>query len=163
MKAVRAVLALVIGTAALSGCYYDPDYSYVRGSGYSGDAYYGEGRTVIYDDGYYGPGYVGPGYYDGGYYGGYGYPPGVSVGIGTVWYGGGSHHRGRDRDYRRGGDRHDYRGDDRHDYRGNDRHEHWQGRPDERRQVGRRDAVRSGDHRTVERSERRYKHDDRGH
>lgn len=160
MRAVRAVLALVIGTAALSGCYYDPDYSYVRGSGYSGDAYYGEGRTVIYDDGYYGPGYVGPGYYDGGYYGGgyyggYGYPPGVSVGIGTVWYGGGSHHHGRDRDYRRDRDRHDYRGDD--------RRQHWQGRPDDRRQVDRRDTSRGGDRRSDERRERRYKQDDRGH
>lgn len=92
MKRMLAGLALVLGTAALSGCYYDPGYSYVRSNGYQGDAYYGRGETVIYDDDYYAPGYYGyaPGYY--------GYAPGVSVGIGGVWYGE-SHYRGRDRDW----------------------------------------------------------------
>ena len=101
MKRMLAGLALVLGTAALSGCYYDPGYSYVRSNGYQGDAYYGRGERVIYDDDYYAPGYyAAPGYY--------GYAPGVSVGIGTVWYGG-SHHHGRDRDWDH--DRHWDRGD----------------------------------------------------
>lgn len=68
--------ALLVGAVSLSGCYYDPGYSYVRGNGYVGDAYYGSGSTVVYDNGYYAPGY----------YGGYGccYSPGVVVG--GVWY-----------------------------------------------------------------------------
>jgi hypothetical protein len=97
MKRVLAGLALVLGTAALSGCYYDPDYSYVRGNGYQGDAYYGEGPAVIYE----------PDYYGYGYYGGYGccYAPGVSVGISGTWYRDSHYYgRGRDRDWR--GERH---------------------------------------------------------
>ena len=118
MKRMLAGWALVLATATLSGCYYDPGYSYVRSNGYQGDAYYGEGPSVIYRSdysGYYGPGYYGPSYYG---YGGY--APGVSVGISSVWYGGGSHHRGRDRDWR--DDRHwhdrDDRRADRDDWRG---------------------------------------------
>ncbi|WP_199099982.1 hypothetical protein [Dyella sp. ASV21] len=85
MKRMLAGLALVAATAALSGCYYYPDYSYVRPvTTYSGgDAYYGSG--VTYSGGYY----AAPGYYYPGYYG-YGccYAPSVSIGIGGLWYGG---------------------------------------------------------------------------
>jgi hypothetical protein len=93
MKRVFAGLALAVATAALSGCYYDPGYSYVRPVATGGDAYYGTG--VVYD-GYYAPGYYYPSY---GYYG-YGccYGPAVSIGIGGVW-GGGYYGRG----YYRGG------------------------------------------------------------
>ena len=89
MKRLLASLALIAAASALSGCYYDPGYSYVRGSGYSGDAYYGQGGNAYY---------AAPSYYDG-YYGSdyYGYPPGVSVGISSGWYGGS---RYRDDDYR---------------------------------------------------------------
>lgn len=85
MKRMFAGLALVAATAALSGCYYYPDYSYVRPVATTGgDAYYGSG--VTYDSGYY----AAPGYYYPGYYGYYGccYAPSVSIGIGGVWYGG---------------------------------------------------------------------------
>jgi hypothetical protein len=114
MKRMLAGLALVLGTAALSGCYYDPGYSYVRGNGYQGDAYYGEGPSVIYAPdygGYYG-GYYGPGW-------GYGccYSSGVSVGISGTWYRDSHHYRGRDWSRDR------YR-DDRHDRR------QWRGRDD---------------------------------
>jgi hypothetical protein len=124
MKRVLAGLALALGTAALSGCYYDPGYSYVRSNGYQGDAYYGEGPAVIYEPDYY-SGYYGPGW-------GYGccYAPGVSVGISGTWYRDSHRYRGRDRDWR--GERHwsrDERGPverrghgDRHDFRGDDRH-----------------------------------------
>lgn len=90
MKRVLAGLALVVATAALSGCYYDPGYSYVRPvTTYGGDAYYGNG--VTYD--YAAPSYYYPSY---GYYGGYGccYAPSVSVGIGGVWYSGHSRYYG---------------------------------------------------------------------
>jgi hypothetical protein len=111
MKRMLAGLTLVLGTAALSGCYYDPDYSYVRGNGYQGDAYYGEGPSVIYEPDVYG--YYGPGW---GYYGGCCYSSGVSVGVSGTWYGGSHHYRGRDRDWR--GDRDRYRGEgDRRSYR----------------------------------------------
>ncbi len=124
MRGLLSML-LLVAIAALSGCYYDPGYSYVRGGGQGGDAYYGEGRTVIYDDAYY-PAYgAGPGYYDRyGYYGGYGYgyPPGVSIGIGTTWHGGGHRERGRDHDWRHHEDRDDHHGrDDRHREYRNDR------------------------------------------
>jgi hypothetical protein len=90
MKRLLASLALITAAAALSGCYYDPGYSYVRGSVYSGDAYYGQGGNAYF---------VAPNYYDG-YYGYYGccYAPGVSIG----YYG-----DSRYRYYRGGG----YRGD----------------------------------------------------
>lgn len=104
MKRLLASLALIAAALALSGCYYDPGYSYVRGSGYGGDAYYGEGGNAYYAaPGYY-DGYYGRGYYGGGYYG---YSPGVSIGISSGWYGGSRYrhdgyrgHRGYG-DYRR--------------------------------------------------------------
>lgn len=114
MKRVLSGLLMVVAAATLSGCYYDPGYSYVRGSGDAGDAYYGDGGATYVAPSYYG-GYYGNGYYGygGGYYGCC-YAPGVSVGVGSVWYGGSRY-------------RHDdYRG--RRDY---DRHAgHWQGRSD---------------------------------
>ncbi|MCX7513544.1 hypothetical protein [Frateuria sp. STR12] len=136
MKRMLAGLALVLGTAALSGCYYDPGYSYVRGNGYQGDAYYGEGPSVIYRPDYYGYG---------GYYGpGWGYAPGVSVGISGTWYRDSHHyHRGRDwsREHHRGHDRrgdgherrswrggHDRGHDSRRHDRGNDRGDRHGGR-----------------------------------
>jgi hypothetical protein len=115
MKRILAALALVIVAAFLSGCYYDPGYSYVRSAGYGGDAYYGQGHTV-YDGGYYAPGYY-DGYYGSGYYGCC-YAPGLSVGISSGWYGGGW----RDRDDWRG--RYHDRDHDR-SYAG-----HWQGHRD---------------------------------
>jgi hypothetical protein len=124
MKRMLAGLALVLGTAALSGCYYDPDYSYVRGNGYQGDAYYGEGPSVIYEQDY--SGYYGPGYY------GCCYAPGVSVGISGAWYDDSHRYRGRDRDWRGGRDeghwdRDDRRQAERHD--GGDRQDRddWRG------------------------------------
>ena len=113
MKRLLASLVLIVAAATLSGCYYDPGYSYVRGSGYSGDAYYGDGGNAYY---------VAPGYYDG-YYGGYYgccYAPGVSVGVSSVWYGGSRYRHDGYRGYR------DYRGHagqwrGRGDYRGGSR------------------------------------------
>jgi hypothetical protein len=71
IKSAIALPALL----ALGGCVYGPDYGYVRGDGYYGDAYYG--APVYYDDYSYGPGYYGgyygPSlgfYYNDGYYGG---------------------------------------------------------------------------------------------
>lgn len=71
IKSAIALPALL----ALGGCVYGPDYGYVRGDGYYGDAYYG--APVYYDDYSYGPGYYGgyygPSlgfYYYDGYYGG---------------------------------------------------------------------------------------------
>ena len=94
MKGLLACLVLAFSAVALSGCYYDPGYGYVRGSGYSGDAYYGSGSTYYAAPGYY-DGYSGyyPGYYNG--YDGCCYAPGVNIGIGAGWYGG-----SRYRDYR---------------------------------------------------------------
>ncbi len=128
MKRQLACLMLAVAAAALSGCYYDPGYSYVRGSGYGGDAYYGSGSTYYAAPGYYGGYYP---YYYPSYYGGY-YAPGVSVGISGRWYGG-----SRYRDYRHYRDFHDrgyhgrgyYRGD-RRDWSGHrgrfppNRHQH---------------------------------------
>lgn len=107
MKRQLACIGLMVAAATLSGCYYDPGYTYVRGSGSAGDAYYGSGSTYYASpyDSYYGPAY---------YNGYYGYPSGVNIGISTRWYGG-SHYRG-------------YRGHD-HRYRGHDdRHGHRDGR-----------------------------------
>jgi hypothetical protein len=128
MKRLLAGLALALGTAALSGCYYDPGYSYVRGNGYQGDAYYGEGPSVIYEPDYYGyGGYYGPGW-------GYGccYRSGVSVGVTGVWHR--DSHRYRGRDWNRGhyhdrGGRHEWRGrsdrgQDRRDHRSRRGHDH---------------------------------------
>ncbi len=100
--------AVVIASSLLSGCYVAPDYGYVRGGGYGGDAYYGR-STTVYDDGYYAPGYYSPDYYDG-----YAYPGGVSIGVGTTWYGGsGDRYRHGDYDYRQR-DRDDHRSDGDH-------------------------------------------------
>ncbi|HEV2538805.1 MAG TPA: hypothetical protein VGU03_03775 [Frateuria sp.] len=125
MKRMLAGLALALGTAALSGCYYDPGYSYVRSNGYQGDAYYGEGPAVIYEPDYY-SGYYGPGWG----YGGCCYAPGVSVGISGTWYHDSDRYRGRDRDWR--GERHWSRDErapverrgrgDRRDFHDEDRH-----------------------------------------
>ena len=79
--------AVVIASSLLAGCYVAPDYGYVRGGGYGGDAYYGR-STAVYDDGYYAPGYYyrrpyyhdsfNFGYYSGGHHSGWGV--GVHVG-----------------------------------------------------------------------------------
>ena len=133
MKRLLASLILTTAMVALSGCYIDPGYSYVRQNGYQGDAYYGRGVRV-YDDGYYYAAPVYGGYYGGGY--GYGccYAPGVTLGISGVWYGD---------SYYRGG-RNGYRGHG-NDYRGGQ----WRGRHDGgRSQDNRRDdRRRSGDRR----------------
>ena len=42
-------LILIALMSLLSGCYIAPDYSYVRGNGYGGDAYYGSGPAVVYN------------------------------------------------------------------------------------------------------------------
>lgn len=131
MKRLFASLIFTVAAVALSGCYLDPGYSYVRQNGYQGDTYYG--RSVrTYDDGYYGY-YGAPAY--GGYYGnGYGYgccyTPGVSLGISGVWYGGSYYRDGRG-----------YRGHG-HNYRGGQ----WRGRYDGARSDNHRDdRRRSGD------------------
>jgi hypothetical protein len=100
MKRLLVCLVLVVAATTLSGCYYDPGYSYVRSTGYSGDVYYGNGYYAApgYSPyyypyyGYYGPGY---GYYGccslgfyGGFYGGAGYWRGGR------WYGGRGYYRG---------------------------------------------------------------------
>jgi hypothetical protein len=100
MKRLLACLVLVVAATTLSGCYYDPGYSYVRSTGYSGDVYYGTSYYAApgyspyygYGYGYYGPGY---GYYGccgfglyGGYYGGGGYWRGGR------WYGGRGYYHG---------------------------------------------------------------------
>lgn len=108
MLRLLAGLGLVATVLMLSGCYLGPDYGYVRQTDYQG-AYYGQART--YDGGYYpGPGYA-P-YYGAGY-GGYGYgccyAPGVSVGVGAIWYDRPRHRRYEQPRYRRydgGGPRH---------------------------------------------------------
>lgn len=122
MKRLLVSMILIVATSALAGCYYDPGYSYVRGSSVGGDAYYGQGGAVYetapsYYDGYY------PNYY-GGYYG-YGccYTPGVTIGVSRTWYGG-RHYRGNHGYYRgghHGGRSHGHRGNHRGNpgYRGN--------------------------------------------
>lgn len=95
MKRLLSVFVLLVAGTALSGCYYDPGYNYVRASGQRGDAYYGEGG---------GTRYVVPSYGYDTYYGGYYdccYAPGVSVGIGSSWYGRSGYRRGDDYRYRR--------------------------------------------------------------
>jgi hypothetical protein len=119
IKRLLAVVALVVFTGALSGCYVAPGYSYVQGNGYAGDVYYGSapaygGYYYPYYGGYY-PGYYGYGWgccygpvvvggwwgggywhgryygrgYYGGWHGGYGAAHGYSSG---GHYGGGTHH-----------------------------------------------------------------------
>ncbi len=119
MRWLSSGLVMAGAAAILSGCYYDPGYSYVRSNGYGGDAYYGQ-RTAVYQGGYdVAPGYgYDGGYYGGGYYGyGYGYAPAVSVGISRRWY---------------GGSRYDGAGHYRHDGRRDDDHRRY----DMRRQHG---------------------------
>ncbi|SEO54262.1 hypothetical protein SAMN02800692_1059 [Luteibacter sp. UNC138MFCol5.1] len=119
MRRVQAMVMLLIGCLPLAGCYYDPDYGYVR-NGTGADAYYGEETTV-----------VSPGY-GGGYYGGYGYGPGCcysSLSYGTVWVDGYDGRRFyRDRYYR---DRNAWRGPpprgDWHGGHGDGRPGNWQG------------------------------------
>lgn len=132
MKRRLACVGLMVAAAALSGCYYDPGYTYVRGSGAAGDAYYGSGTTYYAApyDGYYG--YYGPAYY-GGYYGCCD-APGVSIGVSTHWYGGSRYPRHHGRDYRhhgrnRGHYRHDGRSGHRDPPRG---HHHTRNRGDHR-------------------------------
>lgn len=114
---MRRAHSLILALAAclpLAGCYYDPDYGYVR-NGSGADAYYGE-ETVVTPA--YSPGYR---YYD--------YGPACcysSLSVGTVWYDGYDGRR-----YRRGGDWHGHpppRGNwhDRRDWR--DRHDGDRGR-----------------------------------
>jgi hypothetical protein len=132
MKRLLASLALIAAFSALSGCYYDPGYSYVRSSGSGGDAYYGEGGNAYYAAPSYYGGYYGSGYYGDGYYG---YSPGVSIGISSGWYGGSRYrHDGwghRDyRDYRRHAGQWQGRRDDgvrNHDRGGSGRWGHGQG------------------------------------
>jgi hypothetical protein len=102
IKRLLAALALVLLTGALSSCYIAPGYSYVQGSGYAGDVYYGSAPTAgyysyypgygYYPYGYgygwgccYGPTVVG-GWWGGGYYGGRYYGRGY---YGRGYYGGG--------------------------------------------------------------------------
>jgi hypothetical protein len=110
----RALLGalLAAGVLGLSGCYYDPGYSYVRSNGYSGPAYYGTATsTVVYGNGY-------PGYYGSGY--GYGccYSPGVVVG--GVWYRDGYRGRNWNRGPYQGWRGGDWHGSPRSGYRGGD-------------------------------------------
>lgn len=158
--------AVVIASSLLGGCYVAPDYGYVRGGGYGGDAYYGR-STTVYDDGYYAPGYYSPDYY-----GGYAYPGGVSIGVGTTWYGGSrDRYRHRDHDYRqRDRDRDDHRDDGRHasSWSGgvHDDRSGWNGRGgdgggrDSRRDDHRSDGDRSGggDRRDGRRRDRDHDH-----
>lgn len=126
MKRHLASLALIVVVAALSGCYYDPGYSYVRSSGQGGDAYYGRAESIYYAapgyyDSYSGSGYYGNEYYGSGYYGCC-YGPTLGIGISSRYYGGsryGSYgYRGyRGRDHGDRGRRHDDRGRH-HDNRG---------------------------------------------
>ena len=114
MKRLLALVSILGATALLSGCYVAPDYSYVRGNGYQGGAYYGSGPAVVYNDSYY----ASP-YYYGSYYGCC-WAPGITVG--GVWY---SRPRYDRDDYHR---RHVYY------HRDGDRQRHdWHGHPAPRR------------------------------
>jgi hypothetical protein len=81
MRRLGLSLLALPACLALAGCYYDPDYGYVR-NGTGADAYVGtETTTVVSGDvGYYGGPAYGPGY---GYYG---YGPGCCYGGTTVIY-----------------------------------------------------------------------------
>jgi hypothetical protein len=107
MKRLLSGFVLVALAALLSGCYYDPGYSYVRATPYAGPAYYGNGY-------YAAPGWYG---YDGWYDGWYGccYAPGVT--IGGVWYSRGGYRHYRGGGWRGGGYRHPSGGS----------HGHWSG------------------------------------
>jgi hypothetical protein len=143
MKRSIATLAVVVGALALSGCYYDPDYSYVRSSGSQGDVYYGRSAPV-YEDSYY----AAPGYYNT-----YGccYAPGVSIGVSRTWYGGSGYYpRSRGHWHRDSG----YRGDRRPAYR-SDAHR-WQ---DQRGQDRRGQGRRGDDHRRNDQRDGRGDHE----
>ncbi|HWU75995.1 MAG TPA: hypothetical protein VN043_05795 [Rhodanobacter sp.] len=151
MKRYLASLALIVVAAALSGCYYDPGYSYVRGSGQTGDAYYGSGSSTYYTapgyyDGYYGSGYYGNAYYGNAYYGSgyYGccYGPALNIGIRNRYYG-----APRYRSY-------DHRGH--HDDRGRRSHAPYGGRPSSNHPQGDRQPRSSGSQRHGE--HRDYRH-----
>ena len=94
MRPVMRILLPIAATVMLGGCVYGPDYGYVRGDGYYGDAYYGTSYSS--GQGYYGydPGYFygyGPGYYYGpsiGFYYGHGYRRGPWRGRYGGWNGG---------------------------------------------------------------------------
>ena len=77
MRRAHSLFLALAACLPLAGCYYDPDYGYVR-NGSGADTYYGEETTVV------SPGYA-PGYgYDG-------YGPGCcysNITVGTVWYDG---------------------------------------------------------------------------
>jgi len=116
MRRAHSLILALVACLPLSGCYYDPDYGYVR-NGSGADAYYGE-ETVVTPA--YSPGYR---YYD--------YGPACcysSLSVGTVWYDGYDGRR-----YRRDGDWHGHpppRGDW-HDRRAwQDRHDGHRGRGD---------------------------------
>jgi hypothetical protein len=118
LKRLLAGVAVLGATSLLSGCYVSPDYSYVRGNGYAGAAYYGQGPTVVYRgyDAYPYP-----------YYYGCCWAPGVTVG--GVWYGGHRYYRGHDwhRDGRwhgRSGSWHGHGGGHGGSWHGGDRHRH---------------------------------------
>ena len=145
MKRHLASFALIVVAAALSGCYYDPGYSYVRSSGQGGDAYYGRGESTYYaapgyDDGYYGNGYYGNAYYGSGYYGCC-YGPAVNIGIGSGYYGGPRYRSYDDR----GGRGHDDR--DRHDRGGHHGYTPYRGRPSSNHPQGDRQPRSGGSHR----------------
>ncbi|MEO9077878.1 MAG: hypothetical protein ABI268_01070 [Rhodanobacter sp.] len=165
MKRHLASLALVVVAAALSGCYYDPGYSYVRSSGQGGDAYYGRAESTYYAapgyyDGYSGGvyggygGYGGNAYYGSGYYGCC-YGPSVNIGIRSRYYG---TPRYRSYDHRGRGDRgnrghHDR---DRHDRGGQSNHAPRGGRPSSNHPEGNRQPRSSG--RDRETDSRGYRH-----
>lgn len=72
MRRAHSLLLAVAACLPLAGCYYDPDYGYVR-NGSGADAYYGEETTTVVSPGY--------SYYD--------YGPGCCFSgatFGTIWY-----------------------------------------------------------------------------
>jgi len=78
MRRLSLSLLALPACLALSGCYYDPDYGYVRNAS-GGDAYYGTETTTTVVSG-------GVGYVDSPGYGYYGYGPGCCYGGTTVIY-----------------------------------------------------------------------------
>ena len=89
MRRAHSLFFAMAACLPLAGCYYDPDYGYVR-NGYGADTYYGEETTVVAP--VYAPGYR---YYD--------YGPGCcysNISVGTVWYDGyGRRRYDRDHDW----------------------------------------------------------------
>ena len=93
MKPMLRWMAVALASASVAGCYYYPDYGYVRGNGYgtAPGVYYDDGPLYdgpYYDAAYYGAPYVGT-YYGGygvidspyGYYGSYYWPGYYSIGV----------------------------------------------------------------------------------